>query len=492
MSTEKICETCGCVIENESFLELDGKYYCADCIKNGEVEGYTVCDECGEILTEESCVTVNPGTDGERKLCGRCCENTALYACDECGELFETEFIKRGDGIAVCEECFDNRGYYLCEDCGAPIPCGEGYVINEDYNSEKWVCEECASNYSRCDECGNYFSGSYINTDDYGHYYCDDCMDSNDINRCDSCNELLASNHQFWCGDVCYCEQCYDSTRRNTINNYSYKPDPNFYCCDGENTKEYFGIELEVDNGHGADETAEQVIEEMTWSDDAHVYCKKDGSLNSGFEIVSHPCTLEYHTRYMEWENVMQICIENGFRSHDARTCGLHIHIDRDTFGITADEQDLNIAKLIMLIDKFWVKVVKFSRRAQDQLSRWAAQNNIEISEYDLTNEIKDKMKNQKSAGRYHAVNLSNENTVEIRLFRGTLRYKTFIATLQFTATLVRYAKQVTLTDIWRTTWDDVFYNTEYEELREYLKERGLLSEPADTSSTDEEEKEEI
>ena len=100
-------------------------------------------------------------------------------------------------------------------------------------------------------------------------------------------------------------------------------------------------------------------------------------------------------------------------------------------------------------------------------------------------------MKNQKSAGRYHAVNLSNKNTVEIRLFRGTLRYKTFIATLQFTATLVRYAKQVTLTDIWRTTWNDVFYNTEYEELREYLKERGLLSEPVDTSSTDEKEIEE-
>ena len=33
--------------------------------------------------------------------------------------------------------------------------------------------------------------------------------------------------------------------------------------------------------------------------------------------------------------------------------------------------------------------------------------------------------------GRYVAVNLNNYHTIEFRLFRGTLKYNTFIATLQ-------------------------------------------------------------
>ena len=36
-----------------------------------------------------------------------------------------------------------------------------------------------------------------------------------------------------------------------------------------------------------------------------------------------------------------------------------------------------------------------------------------------------------KHLGRYVAVNLENYNTIEFRIFRGTLNYKTFIATLQ-------------------------------------------------------------
>ncbi len=33
-----------------------------------------------------------------------------------------------------------------------------------------------------------------------------------------------------------------------------------------------------------------------------HIYCKHDGSLDEGFEIVSHPATLEYHTKTILWK----------------------------------------------------------------------------------------------------------------------------------------------------------------------------------------------
>ena len=35
--------------------------------------------------------------------------------------------------------------------------------------------------------------------------------------------------------------------------------------------------------------------------DGAHAYCKHDGSLEEGFEIVTHPMSLDYHLTKMPW-----------------------------------------------------------------------------------------------------------------------------------------------------------------------------------------------
>jgi len=54
-----------------------------------------------------------------------------------------------------------------------------------------------------------------------------------------------------------------------------------------------------------------------------------------------------------------------------------------------------------------------------------------------------------KSSGtRYQAVNFENRNTVEFRLFRGTLNYTTFMATLEIVDALVHWANQLSISDI--------------------------------------------
>jgi hypothetical protein len=178
----------------------------------------------------------------------------------------------------------------------------------------------------------------------------------------------------------------------------------------------------------------------------------------------------------MEWDAIMKHLIDNGFRSHDTSTCGLHVHVSRGFFGDTNDEQDLHIAKLIMLIDKFWDKVVIFSRRKSDTLNRWASKNNIEVADNDMTEVIIDKIKKQKNSGRYKAINLTNLYTIEFRIFRGTLKHETFLAALQFVETLCHYAKQISLPEIWRVNFTDIFQNTEYTELRNYLESKGLIA----------------
>lgn len=64
-----------------------------------------------------------------------------------------------------------------------------------------------------------------------------------------------------------------------TIEDYSYKPIPNF-CGDG---LRYFEELLSIANAEGQD----------------HLYIKHDGSLDDGFELVTHPMTLDYHLNKM-------------------------------------------------------------------------------------------------------------------------------------------------------------------------------------------------
>ena len=79
---------------------------------------------------------------------------------------------------------------------------------------------------------------------------------------------------------------------------------------------------------------------------------------------------------------------------------------------------------------------------------------------------------------RYEALNFKNPNTVEFRLFKGTLRYETIIACLEFTYASWYFAKDSGINDL--TTDNFLKYickpenraNTKF--LREYLKEKNF------------------
>ena len=72
--------------------------------------------------------------------------------------------------------------------------------------------------------------------------------------------------------------------------------------------------------------------------------------------------------------------------------------------------------------------------------------------------------------------NLQNSATIEFRMYRGTLKLNTLLATLQFTDGLCRFAKEHSIDDVYDVSWDE-FINDDvfdYDELRNYLPERSL------------------
>ena len=81
-----------------------------------------------------------------------------------------------------------------------------------------------------------------------------------------------------------------------------------------------------------------------------------------------------------------------------------------------------------------------------------------------------------KRMGRYVAVNLVNSDTIEFRLFRGTLRYKTFIATLQLVDEICYCAANMTDSEFEAMSWLDFVQRIlpKKPELIDYLKEKRL------------------
>ena len=366
-----------------------------------------------------------------------------------------------------------NTNTFICEHCGETFPLDEAFRCGEDL-----LCRECAGEHSiLCDECRQRIYRDDDQGDAY-HVLCEDCFERH-YTRCDSCGGLLRScnaYHPAW-NDQTLCETCYDEQEDSSpIHEYNYMPDLVFH---GKGLR-HFGVELEIDCGGQSSANAKQILE-VANHDAENLYIKTDGSLDDGMELVTHPMTLEYHMNEMPWAKVLSEALRMYYLSHRAQTCGLHVHISRLAFGCTYEQQETSIARLVFFVEKFWPELLRFSRRTQSQLNRWAARYGMKL----CPREVLDHAKNS-CAGRYTAVNLTNSETIEIRIFRGTLKLNTLLATLQMVNHLCDVAVLLSDEDLQNMSWFDFLERINEPELIAYLKERRLyVNEPVEMREED-------
>jgi len=387
--------------------------------------------------------------------------------CYECGEeLVDMDSIYHiGGGDYICQECHDMY-YAYCDDCGRLVYEGDAVSVEDGM---RLVCSDCESYYYICDHCGSLYRDEDLAVNNYQITLCEHCY-SDHYFTCPGCHGVYDIDEGTYLDDEYFCYECADERMYTTcIMSYSYKPAPIFF---GGHAAGY-GVELEIDDGDDKEEAARDI---QSVAGD-HVYIKQDGSLSyNGMEIVTHPATLEYHCNEFPWDDICDTALSYGYRSHDTDTCGLHIHASRSLFGKSETEQDLTIAKIMLLIDQWYdTYVVRFSRRDLSKMRRWADKPNVNIRRDD--DEIDAIEKSKSSRGnRYKAVNICNSNTVEFRLFRGTLKRNTIIASIQWVDTIIRFCRNTSLKDLWSSSWDEIFSNTGHAELNNYLKERKLYN----------------
>ena len=364
-------------------------------------------------------------------------------------------------------EVFTMEEKIYCSHCGALIEGDEYETVNGDI-----VCTDCYERLTTtCDRCG-----SVIWLDDsYGDEYttlCSNCY-HNHYTRCSCCDALLHEDDAYHLDGYDYCSDCYheEVDKNRSIHDYGYKPEPIFYG----DSKRYFDVELEIDGAGKDSDNADEILA-IANRDEEHIYIKGDGSLDDGMELVTHPMTLDYHKQF-QWNEIMRKAIYLGYRSHQTSTCGLHVHINRDCLGDNHDEQDETISRILYFVEHHWNELLKFSRRSEYAMNRWASRYGYENS----ARAILDKAKKGNN-GRYAAVNLMNYATIEFRMFRGTLKLNTFLATLELVNAIIDAAIYYSEEGLHKLSWSEFVSNIKEPELIQYLKERKLyINENIDT-----------
>lgn len=179
-----------------------------------------------------------------------------------------------------------------------------------------------------------------------------------------------------------------------------------------------FGCELEIQVQSGpANAAAGRVHDALNPSGRVGEYCyfERDGSIGTGFELITQPAGLDVHAA--KFATFLQDKeMKRGMRSHEGGACGFHVHVGRDylTQGqIYRIQSFLNDVRNEHLIKKI-------ARRYQSGYSKFKP----EMAKFSPHGKA--------TGDRYEALNVTSNQTIEFRLFRGSLRYESIMAALEF------------------------------------------------------------
>lgn len=266
------------------------------------------------------------------------------------------------------------------------------------------------------------------------------------------------------------------------IQDYDYKPD-DLYDMSNDASIPSLGVELEVDSFDEDDtdldtESAASMAQMIITRGDEQVYLMSDGSLSYGFEMATYPADVYQHMNpnLFNYEPAFRNLIKAGFRGHDAGSAGIHVHISRDFFGNNRSEQLYRASLMAYIMESNWEDFVKFSRRRYHHLDQWAKKKDAKYW-YDR-NDIQDKETMRKAfvdeydMDKYVAFNINHRHTFELRIFRSTLNYTTYLATLQFVHNFAMLAKRIDLGEAQLMTFKDIIKEHSFHELNAYVESR--------------------
>lgn len=367
----------------------------------------------------------------------------SCIACDTKLDSTDDSIFTTASGDTVCESCM-----VLCESCEDIL------TVDYDYNSvegQTW-CETCTNNNAHwCDLCDSYFTGYTYGTDDSSDCMCERCYENN-TTYCEDCDATYLNG----------CEYNHDEENdTRLVHDYSYRPDPKFHSAEDENTRLYFGIEVETEVRGGSYENRRYAAEyAVRLEQEGLAYLKSDGSLECGFEIVSHPMTHSYFMNEASvlWNTIGALKSNYDMMAWGTKTCGLHIHISRA--GFNGGSHQHRFLQLVYNNKDFYELLAGRSS------SHWAKfDDNVDPD----TGQKSFKHKfNRSGSDRYSAVNTNNRQTLEMRIFRGSLNTRFIKSCIDLAHASVEFTRVMSVPEVRNHKLDCI-------NLIQYIRERAEL-----------------
>jgi hypothetical protein len=356
----------------------------------------------------------------------------------------------------------DEHGAYFttCRDC-------EDCVSDASATSINWnesLCPHCyEGHYCSCETCG-----TVIHNDDScysevtAEHYCESCH-SELFTACEDCGCELRRRDAWGHGGESYCGACYDSLEidngeddddddeDNTSNAdrvLNYGANVLDYCKTFLGTPPdgiYVGVENEIEVLRGDHNDRVHAVRALLGKD--YAICKHDGSINSGFEIVTAPASLDVARQ--RWGHFLR----NRPEHLEAGRNGLHVHVSRRPLGRLA------VGKIASFVNASENSPFITAIAGRSGV-HWARRYDKPVSRAE-------------SREKYEAVNTSRSSTIEFRIFHSTLNAERMIARLEFVVALCRWCKfHASLSDL---KWDAFARHVEerrkdYPKLHVYLR----------------------
>ncbi|WP_328469105.1 amidoligase family protein [Actinoplanes sp. NBC_00393] len=262
------------------------------------------------------------------------------------------------------------------------------------------------------------------------------CLNCRDVSywQCSGCDGWNRDNDPCGNGCPCDCGNCDDCDQRDRdfgglIHDYGYRPRPVFY---GDGPL-YLGpeIELEVIGGdaYQCARIAADALGDLG-------YLKHDGSLDSGFEMVAHPMAYDWAIEHFPWPMLTELS-QYGAEATDAT--GIHVHVSRAGFSSVP-----HTYRWMKFIYRNEADVVRLARRQAPSWAAFRPEDRRAVKHY---------VKGAVWADRYRAINTNNPDTLELRIFAGSLNPDVIKAAFAFAAASVEYTRTLTVAAITAGGW---------------------------------------
>jgi hypothetical protein len=440
-----LCGECG---QNEHIHKvIDGKKWCTTCYS----DKYFQCDCCEEDhLIEDNTWTplqreIKKGLFKKYKNLCRWCykENQSrfkTYDVRKCKCCSSTYAFTSADSPHYCSHCYSR--FYKCDCCGIKTPKTSQY--NLDSGDRIGLCENCLGReYQKCDFCKSVSKKvSRVSGTKSNYNMCQQCSEDESYGECTMClrprkvREGVCS-HCFstYAGNKCFCGQIKDMEGncrvcdRAKVYSYSTKPRAVFLHTERDakvKEKIFFGFENEMQFNSNSQVQLKKIYRAYS---PAVLLAKNDSSIHGdGYEIVTQPMTL----RYFHKLNLDPLFSGDN---NEHSSCGLHVHVCREAFS-----SSLHILKVTKMIHEFSEFTDKIAGRS-------AGSYNGNFSQK-ISKVIKDDKKKSRIEGRGCRINLTNDVTIEFRLFLGCdteykLRYR-----VEFLHSLIVWSENVGVSQV--------------------------------------------